>query len=99
MLANCHIPLGQPWQFNVDATYKGHDKVYSFWRHGRKRVLVPIRDKTPKPMYAKEKNTFLTVNEDQFMEDAKEAGEVWKLVVKEDKLLKYLTYLHKRSTS
>lgn len=38
----CHILLGRPWQYDVDATYKGCDNVYMFWWHGRKIVLMPL---------------------------------------------------------
>lgn len=41
----CHILLGQPWQFDVDATYKGRENIYAVWWQRRKIVLVPIGDK------------------------------------------------------
>lgn len=27
----CHILLGRWWQFNVDATHKGRNNIYSLW--------------------------------------------------------------------
>ncbi|KAG2672808.1 hypothetical protein I3760_13G059700, partial [Carya illinoinensis] len=43
----CHILLGRSWQFDVGATYKGQDNIYSFWWRDQKIVLMPIRDKGP----------------------------------------------------
>lgn len=43
----CHILFGRPWQFDVDATYKGCDNVYSFWWQDKKIILLPIRDTGP----------------------------------------------------
>ena len=30
----CHMILGRPWQFDMDATYKGRDNVYIFMKGG-----------------------------------------------------------------
>ena len=35
----CHILLGRPWLFNVDATYIGKDNTYSFWWHDEKMEM------------------------------------------------------------
>ncbi|XP_022876896.1 uncharacterized protein LOC111395118 [Olea europaea var. sylvestris] len=37
----CHILLGRPWHYDVDATYKGRDNTFIFWWLNRKIVLVP----------------------------------------------------------
>lgn len=29
----CHVLLGRPWQYDVDATYRGCDNTYTFWWH------------------------------------------------------------------
>ncbi|KAF5470547.1 hypothetical protein F2P56_011051 [Juglans regia] len=78
----CHILLGRPWQFDVDALYKGRENVYSFLWQGRKIVLVPTGDKAHESNSAGKKDLLLTVSEAQFMTDARKAGEVWTLVVK-----------------
>nr|GMD42268.1 transposon Ty3-I Gag-Pol polyprotein [Ipomoea batatas]GMD47024.1 transposon Ty3-I Gag-Pol polyprotein [Ipomoea batatas] len=36
----CHILLGKPWQFDVDATHHGRDNTYSFvWKS--KKIIIP----------------------------------------------------------
>nr|GMD17898.1 transposon Ty3-I Gag-Pol polyprotein [Ipomoea batatas] len=36
----CHILLGRPWQFDVDATHHGRDNTYSFvWKS--KKIIIP----------------------------------------------------------
>ncbi|XP_035547276.1 uncharacterized protein LOC108991242 [Juglans regia] len=40
----CHVLLGRPWQFDVDATYRGRDNTYTFWRHERKVTLLPAAE-------------------------------------------------------
>lgn len=45
----CHILLGRPWQYDVDAMFKGHDNMYLFWWQRWKIVLVPSGDKNPLP--------------------------------------------------
>ncbi|XP_041004080.1 uncharacterized protein LOC121249434 [Juglans microcarpa x Juglans regia] len=78
----CHILLGRPWQFDVDATYKGRDNIYSFWWKDRKVVLMPGGDKISKSHQAEEKNTFLTLSGARFLEETKDTREIWTLVVK-----------------
>ncbi|XP_042984806.1 uncharacterized protein LOC122313692 [Carya illinoinensis] len=78
----CHILLGRPWQFDVDATYKGRENIYSFWWQDRKIILMPLGDKETNFSQVKEKNTLFTINEHQFLAEAKETGEIWTLVVK-----------------
>nr|GMC71415.1 homeobox protein cut-like [Ipomoea batatas] len=36
----CHILLGRPWQFDVDATHHGRENLYSFlWN--KKKIVIP----------------------------------------------------------
>ncbi|GJT69452.1 putative ribonuclease H-like domain-containing protein [Tanacetum coccineum] len=35
----CHIFLGRPWEFDVNATHKGKDNTYSFRVNGVKKIL------------------------------------------------------------
>ena len=37
----CHILLGRPWHYDVDATYKGRDNTFIFWWFDKKIVLMP----------------------------------------------------------
>lgn len=38
----CHILLGRPWQFDVDATFKGRDNVILFSWNNHKIALATI---------------------------------------------------------
>ncbi|XP_040994300.1 uncharacterized protein LOC121240841 [Juglans microcarpa x Juglans regia] len=78
----CHVLLGRPWQFHVDATCKGRDNTYSFWWHEKKVVLLSTGERSREVAVPEKKNYFLTVAEDQFLIDAKESGEIVTLVVK-----------------
>jgi hypothetical protein len=58
----CHVLLGRPWPYNVDATYKGRDNVYLFWWHGKKIILVPTgTSSTPQSCTSASKPSFLTL--------------------------------------
>lgn len=37
----CHILLGRPWQYDLQATHKGRENTYEFLWMGRKVVLMP----------------------------------------------------------
>ena len=40
----CHLLLGWPWQFDLDATHGGRSNNYSFVHKGVHHVLKPIPD-------------------------------------------------------
>ena len=40
----CHILLGRPWAYDVNATHKGKENTYTFHHDGVKMVLVPLSD-------------------------------------------------------
>jgi len=73
--------LGRPWQFDVDATYKGRDNVCVFMKGGQKFVLGSIREEfSAVKSKTKEKPLFL-VNGSKFMEEAKELREIFAAVI------------------
>ena len=78
----CHIILGCPWQYDVDAIYKGRDNVYIFIKRGLKVVLGPIKKEfsniKPKP----QGKPVLLVDGGKFMEETKEAREIFVVVVR-----------------
>ena len=79
----CHLILGRPWQYDVDATHRCKDNVYMFFKNGRKIVLGPIKEgsilKTSK---VEGKPTLLIVNnEDEFDRECKELKQVYAVVV------------------
>jgi hypothetical protein len=79
----CHVLLGRPWQYDVDATYKGRDNVYLFWWHGKKIILVPTGTNYPRQgCTPASKPSFLTVGETDFMQEMKTAETILTMVVK-----------------
>jgi len=43
-LSACHLLLGRPWQFDLDATHSGRSNNYSFMHKGIQHVLKPVSD-------------------------------------------------------
>jgi hypothetical protein len=41
-LSACHLLLGRPWQFDLDATQGGHSNCYSFVHKGIHHVFKPM---------------------------------------------------------
>ncbi|XP_011015163.1 PREDICTED: uncharacterized protein LOC105118819 [Populus euphratica] len=77
----CHMILGRPWQFDMDATYKGRDNVYVFITGGQKVVLGSIREEFSAVKPKIKGKPVLLVNENQFMEEAKESREIFAVVI------------------
>lgn len=40
----CHLLLGQPWQYDHNATHEGRSNTYSFVHGGKKQVLKRMAD-------------------------------------------------------
>jgi len=78
----CHIILGRPWQYDVDATYRGRDNVYIFMKGDLKVILGPIKEEfasiKPKP----QGKPVLLVDGGKFIEETKEAREIFAIVVR-----------------
>ncbi|XP_020270704.1 uncharacterized protein LOC109845858 [Asparagus officinalis] len=77
----CHMLLGIPWQFDVDATHRWKDNVYIFKKDGRRIVLKPLTEKGPVKTNVAEKKNFLVVDNEGFMKDVKQYDEIYALVV------------------
>jgi hypothetical protein len=43
-LSVCHLLLGSPWQFDLDATHNGRSNKYSFVHKGVHHVLKPMKE-------------------------------------------------------
>jgi hypothetical protein len=43
-LSACHLLLGWPWQFDLDATHGSHSNTYSLMHKGMSRVLKPMME-------------------------------------------------------
>ena len=79
----CHLILGRPWQYDVDATHRCKDNVYVFFKNDKKIVLGPIKDSSvPKASKVEGKpSLFIVNNEDEFDKECKEMKQVYTLVV------------------
>ncbi|CAL9010913.1 unnamed protein product [Prunus brigantina] len=80
----CHILLGRPWQFDVDATFKGRDNVILFSWNNRKIAMATT---TPSKQSVEPKtrsSSFLTLisSEQELNEAVKEAECFCPLVLK-----------------
>jgi len=73
--------LGRPWQFDVDATYKGCDNVCVFMKGGQKVVLGSIREEFSAVKPKTKEKPVLLVNGNKFMEEAKELKEIFTVVI------------------
>jgi hypothetical protein len=43
-MSACHLLLGQPWQYDLDATHSGHSNHYLFVHKGVSHVLKPMKE-------------------------------------------------------
>jgi hypothetical protein len=76
----CHIILGRPWQYDVDAQHKGRDNIYIIFRDGRKIIFRPLKeDSVVTPTRAKKQPILLT-KATEFLEEVKGAREILALV-------------------
>ena len=81
----CHILLGHPWQYDVDAKHSGRSSLYQLENGGIKYTLVPFtRKNQPKALQAEGKNFLNFVHDpSSLMGKCKETREVHLMVVKE----------------
>jgi hypothetical protein len=57
----CHLILGRPWQYDVDAQHKGRDNIYIVFREGRKIIFRPLKeDPATDPTPTKTQSIYLT---------------------------------------
>jgi hypothetical protein len=47
-LSACHLLLGRPWQYDLDATHGGHSNSFSFVHKGVSHVLKPTQQSNRK---------------------------------------------------
>ena len=79
----CHLHLGRPWLYDVDATHRCRDNMYVFFMNGRKIILGPIKEgSVPKASKVEGKSSLLLVNnEDEFDKQDRESKLVFVIVV------------------
>ncbi|XP_034215925.1 uncharacterized protein LOC117627765 [Prunus dulcis] len=80
----CHILLGRPWQFDVDATYKGRDNVILFSWNNRKIAMATTKPSKQSVEPKTRSSSFLTLisSEQELNEAVKEAEYFCPLVLK-----------------
>lgn len=74
----CHLILGRPWQYDVDATPRCKDNVYEFFMNGRKIDLGLSRRVVYPKLLKKWRGNRL---KDQFDKEAKESKQVFAVAV------------------
>ncbi|CAL8119850.1 unnamed protein product [Prunus armeniaca] len=80
----CHILLGRPWQFDVDATFKGRDNVILFSWNNRKIAMATTQPAKQSVEPKTRSSSFLTLihSEQELNETIKEAECFCPLVLK-----------------
>ncbi|KAB5561275.1 hypothetical protein DKX38_006232 [Salix brachista] len=89
----CHMIFGRPWQYDVDATYRGRDNVYVFMSGGQKIVLGPLKEDFSKIEPKVQGKPILLVDGETFMTEANGASEVFAVVVGDSVIIPDFSYL------
>ncbi|XP_020262594.1 uncharacterized protein LOC109838567 [Asparagus officinalis] len=79
----CHLLLGRPWQYDVDAKHGGKKNMYSFVWMNKMIILPPIPPSPKHPKDQKSKQISL-YNKCEFLAESKELKQRFALVVKEE---------------
>jgi hypothetical protein len=77
----CHIILGRPWQYDVDAQHKGQENIYIVFRDGRKIIFRPLKEELVVAATRAKKQPILLTKAAEFLEEAKDAREIFALVL------------------
>ncbi|XP_060177892.1 uncharacterized protein LOC132607834 [Lycium barbarum] len=72
----CHLPLGRPWQFDVNAQHSGRTNKYSFVVKGKKYILNPLS-----PYQVSEDCRVMRELWEKYQKEEKEKGERETLLV------------------
>ena len=66
----CHILLGRPWQYDIQAVHKGRENTYEFQWMNKKIVLLLLSKKNEEGVNQKkaENHLFITVSGKKFLE-------------------------------
>ncbi|XP_059301759.1 uncharacterized protein LOC132053664 [Lycium ferocissimum] len=72
----CHLLLGRPWQFDVDAQHSGRTNKYSFVVKGKKYILNPLT-----PYQVSEDYRVMRELREKYQREEKEKGEKETLLV------------------
>ncbi|XP_060200403.1 uncharacterized protein LOC132628657 [Lycium barbarum] len=72
----CHLLLGRPWQFDVDAQHSGRTNKYSFVVKGKKYILIPLT-----PYQVSEDYRVMRELREKYQREEKEKGDKETLLV------------------
>ncbi|XP_060210549.1 uncharacterized protein LOC132637485 [Lycium barbarum] len=72
----CHLLLGRPWQFDVDAQHSGRTNKYSFVVKGKKYILNPLT-----PYQVSEDYRVMRELREMYQREEKEKGEKETLLI------------------
>ncbi|GJS61835.1 transposon ty3-I gag-pol polyprotein [Tanacetum coccineum] len=76
----CHILLGRPWEYDVNAIYKGKENNYSFIINGVMKVLVPLIDKNKSKDFEATRNNMMILNHGDFNDQIKGESVIYVVV-------------------
>ncbi|GKA13938.1 transposon ty3-I gag-pol polyprotein [Tanacetum coccineum] len=76
----CHILLGRPWEYDVNAIHKGKENTYSFIINGVKKVLVPLIDKNKSKDSEATRNNMMILNHGDFNDQIKGESVIYAVV-------------------
>ncbi|KAK3023529.1 hypothetical protein RJ639_044795 [Escallonia herrerae] len=62
----CHLLLGRPWQFDMDAVHKGRENTYSFCKNGIRIVLAPLKPEEKSRSTPTRGNTLVVLEKREF---------------------------------
>jgi hypothetical protein len=79
----CHIILGRPWQYDMDAQHKGRDNIYIVFQDGQKIIFRPLKEDSIEVLVRKKKQPILLTKASELLEEAKGAREILALVPEE----------------
>ncbi|KAJ4718976.1 RNA-directed DNA polymerase [Melia azedarach] len=87
----CHVLLGRPWQYDIDAIHRRRQNIYEFWWNKKKIVLVPTSEtNVAQRVLEVEGTNFLTVIEGYIKEDCEGC-----MIVAKDEELKLMVEVPK----
>lgn len=76
----CHILLGRPWQFDRKTFHNGEKNTYTFWKNGKKIILLPLQEEVPAKGNKEGNISLLSYN--QFVKESNDINQVFVIVNK-----------------
>ncbi|GJY83359.1 transposon ty3-I gag-pol polyprotein [Tanacetum coccineum] len=76
----CHVLLGRPWEFDVNATRKGKDNTYSFRLNGVKKIMVPLIENSKPKVLEEKRNNLMIMSHQDFEDEIKGESVVYAVV-------------------